>query len=81
MDESTVEKKGLRRLCSRSMEPKIAAIKSKQEIIPQVAYMHSNGVTALFSFYPMPDMHDSHALTIAPTSTRAASRCRIATIT
>ena len=57
MDESAIEKKGTAPL-EQEMS-RIAAIKSKQEIISQVAYMHSNGVTALFSFYPMPDMHDS----------------------
>ena len=61
MDESTVEKKGTAPLQSE-ME-RIAAIKTKQEIIPQVAYMHSQGIPVLFSFYPMPDMHDS-SLTI-----------------
>ena len=61
MDESAIEKKGTAPL-EQEMS-RITAIKSKQEIIPQVAYMHSNGVTALFSFYPMPDMHDS-SLTI-----------------
>ncbi|MFZ0912578.1 MAG: M13 family metallopeptidase [Candidatus Korobacteraceae bacterium] len=61
MDESTVEKKGTAPL-QPEME-RIAAIKTKQEIIPQVAYMHSQGITVLFSFYPMPDMHDS-SLTI-----------------
>jgi len=62
MDTATVEKKG-----TTPLQPelaRIAAIKSKQEIIPQVAYMHRSGIPALFSFYPMPDMHDS-SLTIA----------------
>ncbi|MDR3749210.1 MAG: M13 family metallopeptidase [Acidobacteriota bacterium] len=62
MDTATVEKKG-----TAPLQPemaRIAAIKSKQEIIPQVAYMHRSGIPALFSFYPMPDMHDS-GLTIA----------------
>src|ERR1035438_2496074 len=61
MDESTVEKKG-----TAPLQPemsRIAVIKSKQEIIPQVAYMHRNGIPVLFSFFPMPDMHDS-SLTI-----------------
>ena len=61
MDESTVEKKG-----TVPLQPelaRIAAIKTKQEIIPQVAYMHGHGIPVLFSFYPMPDMHDS-SLTI-----------------
>jgi putative endopeptidase len=62
MDEATVEKKG-----ATPVEPeleRIAALKSKQEIIPQVAHMHRSGISALFSFYSMPDMHDS-SLTIA----------------
>ena len=62
MDEATVEKKGTAPLQPEMQ--RIAAIKSKQEIIPQVATMHRNGIPALFSFYPMPDMHDS-SLTIA----------------
>jgi putative endopeptidase len=62
MDEATVEKKG-----TTPLQPemrRIAAVKSKQEIISQVANMHRNGISALFSFYSMPDMHDS-SLTIA----------------
>jgi putative endopeptidase len=62
MDEATIEKKG-----AAPLQPemgRIAAIKSKQELIPQIAYMHRNGITALFSFNSMPDMHDSR-LTIA----------------
>ena len=62
MDMATIEKKG-----TAPLQPelaKIAAIKTRQEIIPQVAYMHRNGVSALFAFYPMPDMHDS-SLTVA----------------
>ena len=50
MDESTVEKKGTAPL-QPEME-RIASIKSKQEIIPQVAYMHRNGIPVLFSFFP-----------------------------
>src|SRR5271166_4212106 len=62
MDEATIEKKG-----TAPLQPelgRIAAIKSKQELIPQVANMHRNGIQVLFSFYSMPDMHDS-SLTIA----------------
>lgn len=61
MDDSTVEKEG-----TAPLEPemnRIASIKSKQEIISQVAYMHRNGIPVLFTFFPMPDMHDS-SLTI-----------------
>ena len=62
MDEATVEKKGTAPLQPEMQ--RIAAIKTKQELIPQVATMHRNGIPALFNFYPMPDMHDS-SLTIA----------------
>jgi len=62
MDEATIEKKGAAPL-QAEMEP-IAAIKSKQEIIAQVAGMHRNGIRVLFAFDSMPDMHDS-SLTIA----------------
>ncbi len=62
MDEAAIEKKGIAPLQSE-ME-RIAAIKSKRELIPQVANMHRNGIPALFAFYSMPDMHDS-ARTIA----------------
>jgi endothelin-converting enzyme/putative endopeptidase len=62
MDEATVEKKGATPL-QPGME-RIAAIKSKQEIIPQVANMHRNGIQALFAFYSFPDLHDS-TITIA----------------
>jgi putative endopeptidase len=62
MDEAAIEMKG-----TGPLEPgmqRIAAITSKQGIIPQVANMHRNGIQVLFAFYPMPDMHDS-SLTIA----------------
>jgi len=62
MDEATVENKGTAPL--QPQMQRIAAIKSKQEIIAQVANMHRNGIQALFAFYSMPDMHDS-TLTIA----------------
>ena len=62
MDEATVEKKGTTPLQPEMQ--RIAAVKSKQEIISEVANMHRDGISALFSFYSMPDMHDS-SLTIA----------------
>jgi putative endopeptidase len=62
MDEASIEKKGTTPL-QPEME-RITAIKSKQELIAQVASMHGNGISALFAFYSMPDMHDS-TLTIA----------------
>ena len=38
---------------------RIAAIKSRPQLIQEVGALHHDGVSALFSFYQMPDMHDS----------------------
>jgi putative endopeptidase len=62
MDEATIEKRGATPL--QSEMTRIAAIKSKQELIAQVANMHRQGILVLFAFYPLPDMHDSN-LTVA----------------
>jgi len=57
MDESAIEKKGTAPLVPEL--EKISAIATKEDLIRQVAYMHRNGFSALFAFYPQPDMHDS----------------------
>jgi predicted metalloendopeptidase len=57
MDESTIEKKGISPL-TPELE-RINGIKTKADLIRQVAYMHRNSTPALFAFYPQPDMHDS----------------------
>ena len=57
MDESTIEKKGTSPLTPELA--KIDAVKSNTELIAQVAYMHRNGIPALFGFYSQADMHDS----------------------
>ena len=62
MDESAIEKRGATPLTPEL--DKISAIKSREDLIRQIAYMHRNGTPALFAFYPQPDMHDS-AQTIA----------------
>jgi len=62
MDESTIEKKGVSPL-TPELE-RINGIKTKADLIRQVAYMHRNSTPALFAFYSQPDMHDS-AKTIA----------------
>ena len=62
MDEATIEKKGAAPL--QPAMQRIAAVKSKQEIIPEVANMHRDGIAALFTFNSMVDMHDS-TMTIA----------------
>jgi len=62
MGESAIEKRGTTPLAPEL--EMINAIKSRQDLIRQIAYMHRNGTPALFAFYPQPDMHDS-AQTIA----------------
>src|SRR5579862_1452120 len=57
MDESTIEKKGAAPL-KQEME-RIETVKSKSDLIRQIAYMHRNSTPALFAFYPQPDLHDS----------------------
>ena len=61
MDETTIEKRGASPL--ESEMTRIAAIKSEQELISQVANMHREGILVLFAFYPTPGMHNS-ALTV-----------------
>jgi putative endopeptidase len=57
MDESAIEKKGNAPLAPEL--ERINGIKTKADLIRQVAYMHRNSTPALFAFYPQPDMHDS----------------------
>jgi len=57
MDESTIEKKGNAPLTSEL--ERINGIKTKADLVRQVATMHRNFTPALFAFYPQPDMHDS----------------------
>ncbi len=59
MDESAIEKKGTAPL-TPALEG-INGIKTKVDLIRQVAAMHRNSTPALFAFYPQPDMHDSLA--------------------
>jgi putative endopeptidase len=57
MDETAIEKKGITPLVP-TFEA-IAAIKTRQGLIEEVGVLHRDGVTALFGFGQMPDMHDS----------------------
>lgn len=57
MDETIVEKRGTEPLAPTMKA--IAALNSKQQLIPQVSAMQRDGVRVLFSFGQMPDMHDS----------------------
>ena len=57
MDETVIEKRGTEPLAPTMKA--IAALNSKQQLIPQVSAMQSDGIRVLFSFGQMPDMHDS----------------------
>jgi len=57
MDESTIEKKGTTPL-GPELE-RINGIKTREDFIREIAYLHRNASPALFAFYPQPDMHDS----------------------
>jgi putative endopeptidase len=57
MDQTAIEKKGITPLVP-TFEA-IAAIKTRQGLIEEVGVLHRDGVTALFGFGQMPDMHDS----------------------
>ena len=37
----------------------INGIKTKQQLIEEVGVLHRNGISVLFNFGQMPDMHDS----------------------
>jgi putative endopeptidase len=62
MDESAIEKRGTAPLTAEL--ERISGIKTKADLIQEIAYLHRNATPALFAFYPQPDMHDS-AATIA----------------
>ena len=57
MDESRANSLGI-----KPIEPElqqIAQIKSKEQMINTVAHLQSDGVRALFAFYPRPDLHNA----------------------
>jgi len=59
MDETAIEKAG-----TSPMMPeldRINSIKTRTDLIREIATMHRNSTPALFAFYPQPDMHDSSA--------------------
>jgi endothelin-converting enzyme/putative endopeptidase len=57
MDETVVEKRGTAPL--EAGMNRIAAIKTKPDLIVEIGAMHRDGIPALFTFGQMPDMHDS----------------------
>src|SRR5271166_777552 len=59
MDEATIEKKAITPLTPQLAQ--IDNVKTRQDLVKQIAYMHQHGTAALFAFYGQPDMHDSNA--------------------
>jgi putative endopeptidase len=57
MNEPAIEKRGTEPLTPTLKA--IAAIQTRPELIQQIGVMHRDGITALFTFGQMPDMHDS----------------------
>ena len=57
MDESAIEKKGTTPLTPELN--RINGVKTKKDLIGQVATMHRDSIPALFAFYSQPDMHNS----------------------
>ena len=57
MDETHINALG-----AKPIEPqmqRIAAIKTRQDLISTIAYLHSQGVSGLFGFGPSPNLHDA----------------------
>jgi endothelin-converting enzyme/putative endopeptidase len=57
MDETRINALG-----AKPIEPqlqRIAAIKTRQDVISTIAYLHSQGVSGLFGFGPSPNLHDA----------------------
>ncbi len=57
MDETAIEKRG-----ATPLQPemtRIAAVKTRPELIGQVAYMQGNGIQTLFRFSSQPNLHNS----------------------
>lgn len=57
MDESAVNKKGVAPL--KPELDRIAAITNKDQLIDTIAYLHDQGVPALFGFFAQPDLHNA----------------------
>lgn len=58
MDETAVNAKGLEPL--QPELDRIAAVKSKQELIDVIAHVQMIGLNPLFNFYSQPDLHDAN---------------------
>jgi putative endopeptidase len=57
IDESTIEKSGTAPLTPEL--DRINGIKTKADLIREIAHMHRDSTPGLFAFYAQPDMHDS----------------------
>ena len=60
MDETAVNAKGAAPL--KPVLKRIAAIKTKAQLVSTIAYLHSLGVPALFGFGAQPDLHNASTL-------------------
>ncbi len=60
MDEKTVEAKAATPL--KPELDRIAAIKSREDLIAEIAHLQGKGVGAVFSFGPSPNLHDARQM-------------------
>src|SRR5437660_1105510 len=60
MDEKTVEAKAATPL--KPELDRIAAIKSREDLIAEIAHLQGKGVGALFTFGPSPNLHDARQM-------------------
>ena len=57
MNQTTVNQQGLGPL--KSQLARIASISNREQLLDSVAFLHSQGVPALFEFSAQPDLHDA----------------------
>jgi putative endopeptidase len=60
MDEEQVNKLGAKPL--QPIFDRIAKIKNQKNLIETVAYLHNQGIPAMFSMFSQPDMHDATSM-------------------
>ncbi|HVP51552.1 MAG TPA: M13 family metallopeptidase [Terriglobales bacterium] len=57
MDEKAAETRGASALAP--MMKRIDGIKNSKALLEEISYLHRQGISALFAFYPLQDFHDS----------------------
>ena len=60
MDETTINQLGAKPI--QPLLDRVAKIKTSKDLITTVAYLHNNGVPALFGMFAQPDMHDAQSM-------------------